>query len=84
MEIWCIDDLANTKGESGAKVTAIDKITAYGSTPDGVVAFNTAGYPGLASNDGCATIGGTIFIHDASAQVWLVSFRNAGSGERSI
>jgi hypothetical protein len=66
MEIWCIDDLANTKGESGAKVTAMDKITAYGSTPDGVVAFGTAGYPGLASNDGCATIGGTIFIHDAS------------------
>jgi hypothetical protein len=66
MEIWCIDDLANTKGESGAKVTAMDKITSYGSPADGVVAFGTAGYPGLASNDGCAAIGGTIFLHDAS------------------
>jgi hypothetical protein len=66
MEIWCIDDLANTKGDSGAKVSAMDKITNYGSAPGGVVAFGTAGYPGLASNDGCATIGGTIFIHDAS------------------
>jgi hypothetical protein len=66
MEIWCIDDLALTKGDSGAKVTAMDKIASYGNTPDGVVAFGTAGYPGLASIDGCATIGGTIFIHDAS------------------
>jgi hypothetical protein len=66
MEIWCIDDLANTKGESGAKVSAMDKISNYGNAPDGVVAFGTAGYPGLTSNDGCATIGGTIFIRDAS------------------
>jgi len=66
MEIWCIDDLANTNGISGAKVTAMDAITKYGPYPDGVVAFGTAGYPGLLSNDGCATIGGTIFIHDAS------------------
>jgi hypothetical protein len=69
MEIWCIDDLADTKGDSGAKVSAMDIITNYtkpASAPDGVVAFGTAGYPGLPSNDGCATIGGTIFIHDAS------------------
>src|SRR6202035_1315709 len=69
MEIWCIDDLANTKGESGAKVTAMQKITNYGPAPDGVIAFGTAGYPDLASNDGCATIGGTIFVHDASNDV---------------
>jgi hypothetical protein len=66
MEIWCIDDLANTNGISSAKVTAMGAITKYGPYPDGVVAFGTAGYPGLLSNDGCATIGGTIFIHDAS------------------
>jgi hypothetical protein len=69
MEIWCIDDLADTKGDSGAKVSAMDLITNYTnppSAPDGVVAFGTAGYPGLFSNDGCATIGGTVFIHDAS------------------
>jgi len=66
MEIWCIDDLAETKGDSSAKESAMDKIANYGSAPDGVVAFGTAGYPGLPSNDGCATIGGTIFIHDAS------------------
>jgi hypothetical protein len=66
VEIWCIDDIANTKGDSGAKVTAMKTITGYGPAPDGVVAFGTAGYPGDASNDGCATIGGTIFIHDAS------------------
>lgn len=69
MEIWCIDDLANTKGESGAKVTAMNAITKYGPAPDGVVAFGTAGYPDLASNDGCATIGGTIYIHDAANDV---------------
>jgi hypothetical protein len=72
MEIWCIDDLANTKGVSGDKVTAMDLITNYtspASEPDGVVAFGTAGYPGLASNNGCATIGGTIFIHDAAKDV---------------
>lgn len=69
MEIWCIDDLADTKGDSGAKVSAMDLITNFTSppsSPDGVVAFGTAGYPGLPSNDGGATIGGTIFIHDAS------------------
>jgi len=69
MEIWCIDDLAVTKGASGAKVTAMDQITNYTnppSAPDGVVAFGTGGYPGLPSNDGCAAIGGTIFLHDAS------------------
>jgi hypothetical protein len=69
MEIWCIDDLADTKGDSGAKVTAMDKITNYGSAPDGVVAFGTAGYPGLLSNNGCATIGGTVYIHDATNDV---------------
>jgi hypothetical protein len=42
MEIWCIDDLAHTKGDSGAKVSAMDKITNCGSAPDGVVAFGTA------------------------------------------
>jgi hypothetical protein len=68
MEIWCIDDLADTKGDSGAKSTAMDAITKYGPKPDGVVAFGTAGYP-VASNDGCATIGGTIFIHDAANDV---------------
>jgi hypothetical protein len=66
MEVWCIDDLANTKGISSAKVVALDKITNYGGAPDGVVAFGTAGFPGIPSNDGCAAIGGTIFIHDAS------------------
>jgi hypothetical protein len=67
MEIWCIDDLAETKADSGAKVSAMDLITNYTSQkPDGVVAFGTAGYPGDVSIDGCVTIGGTIFIHDAS------------------
>jgi hypothetical protein len=66
MEIWCIDDLATTYGVSSAKVIAMDKITNYGGAPDGIVAFGTAGYPGLPSNNGCAAIGGTIFIRDAS------------------
>jgi hypothetical protein len=70
VEIWCIDDLANTGGDSGNKVTAMKQITNYSaSTPDGVIAFGTAGYPGLPSNNGCATIGGTIFIHDAANDV---------------
>src|SRR6185295_478687 len=54
MEIWCIDDLAVTKGVSGDKVTAMELINKYtASAPDGVVAFGTAAYPGLASNNGC-------------------------------
>jgi hypothetical protein len=69
MEIWCIDDLANVKGESAAKVAAMAAISKYGPVPDGVIAFGTAGYPGTASNNGCATIGGTIFIHDAAKDV---------------
>jgi hypothetical protein len=70
LEIWCIDDLADTKADSAAKVRAMDLITNYASQkPDGIVAFGTAGYPGTASNDGCATIGGTIFIHDAANDV---------------
>jgi hypothetical protein len=70
MEIWCIDDLAITKGVSGDKVTAMELINKYtASAPDGVVAFGTAAYPGLASNNGCATIGGTIYIHDAAKDV---------------
>ena len=50
----------------------MDKITNFtkpASAPDGVVAFGTAGYPGLVSNDGCATIGGAIFIHNAAKDV---------------
>jgi hypothetical protein len=69
MEIWCIDDLATTKGASKAKVDAMAQITNYTnppSVPDGVIAFGTGGYPGLLSNDGCAAIGGTVFLHDAS------------------
>jgi hypothetical protein len=69
MEIWCIDDLAVTGGDSGKKVIAMQQITNYtnpASAPDGVIAFGTAAYPGLVSNNGCATIGGTMFLHDAS------------------
>lgn len=66
MEIWCLDDLGVMRGDAGTKWQAMDVITAYGSAPDGVVAFGTAGYPGVLSHNGCATIGSTIFIRDAS------------------
>ncbi|MQT15468.1 hypothetical protein [Segnochrobactrum spirostomi] len=67
MEIWCIDDLAFTDGNSAKKLIAMGQITEYAAgAPDGVIAFGTAAYPGLPSNNGCAAIGGTIFIHDAS------------------
>jgi hypothetical protein len=69
MEIWCIDDLAITGDDSGKKIIAMKQINDYtnpASAPDAVIAFGTAAYPGLLSNDGCATIGGTIFLHDAS------------------
>jgi hypothetical protein len=74
-EIWCLDDLMSTKvvhGVSANKATAMKIVTEYGKarhggggTPDGVVAFGTAGYPDDASHNGCATIGSTVFIHDA-------------------
>jgi hypothetical protein len=69
VEIWCLDDLMSAAiphGASDNKAKAMDIITEYGSVPDGVVAFGTAGYPGEISYDGCATVGGTIFIRDAS------------------
>jgi len=70
MEIWCIDDLANTGADSGRKVTAMKYIQNYttpSSKPDAVIAFGTAAYPSeLLSNNGCATIGGTVFLHDSS------------------
>ncbi|MDB5620400.1 MAG: hypothetical protein JWQ24_4638 [Tardiphaga sp.] len=69
VEIWCLDDLmsaAISHGASDNKAKAMKLITDYGATPDGVVAFGTAGYPGDISYDGCATIGGTIFIRDAA------------------
>jgi hypothetical protein len=69
VEIWCIDDLATTKGASKAKVDAMAQITNYTnppSAPDGVIAFGTGGYPSPLSNDGCVAVGGTVFLHDAS------------------
>jgi hypothetical protein len=61
-----------SNGDSQKKADALDKIKNYtkpASLPDGVIAFGTAGYPGPLSNDGGATIGGTIFIHDAAKDV---------------
>lgn len=69
VEIWCLDDLMSTAishGASDNKAKALKLITDFGAAPDGVVAFGTAGYPGDISYDGCATIGGTIFIRDAA------------------
>ncbi len=66
MEIWCIDDLANASGDPNIKVTAMKAITDYGPAPDGVIAFGTGGYSECVSYDGCATMGGTVFLHDAS------------------
>ena len=69
VEIWCLDDLMSATiphSASDNKANALNIITEYGSEPNGVVAFGTAGYPDDISYDGCATIGGTIFIHDAA------------------
>lgn len=69
MEIWCIDDFGYRGGDQG-KVTAIKQIENYttpSTKPDAVIAFGTAAYSSsLFSNDGCAAIGGTVFLHDAS------------------
>jgi hypothetical protein len=69
VEIWCLDDLMSLRPAHGAtdnKGRALGIITKYGSAPDGVIAFGTAGFPGDSSNNGCATVGGTVFIHDAA------------------
>jgi len=67
MEIWCIDDLANAAGDPGVKADAMKTITDYVTTPpDGVIAFGTGGHSECVSYDGCATMGGTVFVHDAS------------------
>lgn len=69
IEIWCLDDLMAANISHGAtdnKAKCMGIITEYGSAPAGVVAFGTAGYPDDLSYNGCATIGGTIFIRDAA------------------
>ena len=35
------------------------------AAPDGFVAFGTAAFPDIVPYEGCATVGGTIFIRDA-------------------
>jgi hypothetical protein len=79
VEIWCLDDLMDRKinhGDSKDKQTAMDAIKYYkpfgpsggvAPPPDGVVAFGTAAFPDIVPYDGCATVGGTIYVRDASA-----------------
>ena len=60
-------------GRSDNKWDALDIVADYGratygsgAPPDGVVAFGTAGYPDDTSYNGCATVGSTIFIRNAT------------------
>ena len=67
-EIWCLDDLIpkpDGPSKSDNKAKALAKLVATGAPPDGVIAFGTAGFPGDDSRNGCASFGGTVFIHDA-------------------
>jgi hypothetical protein len=75
VEIWCLDDLMDKNinhGDSQNKQTAMAAIKTYAppggvaASPDGVVAFGTAAFPDIVPYDGCATVGGTIFVRDAS------------------
>jgi hypothetical protein len=75
VEIWCLDDLMTTSishGDSGNKSDAMNIISNYAppggaaAAPDGVIAFGTAGFPDIVPYDGCATVGGTVFIRDAA------------------
>jgi hypothetical protein len=69
VEIWCLDDLMSLRldhGVSDNKARALAVVSEYGAAPNGVIAFGTAGFPGEPSHNGCATVGGTIFIHDAA------------------
>jgi hypothetical protein len=69
VEIWCLDDLMSAKiphGASDNKAKAMEIIATYGAAPSGVVAFGTAGFPDEVPYDGCATVGGTVFIRDAA------------------
>ena len=75
VEIWCLDDLMDKNinhGDSQNKQTAMAFIKNYAppggvaASPDGVVAFGTAAFPDIVPYDGCATVGGTIYVRDAS------------------
>jgi hypothetical protein len=74
VEIWCLDDLMDKKpnhGFSNNKADAMAAIKNYAPSgqvlgaPDGVVAFGTAAFPDIVTYDGCATVGGTIYVRDA-------------------
>jgi hypothetical protein len=74
VEIWCLDDLMDKKpnhGFSNNKADAMAAIKNYAPSgqvldaPDGVVAFGTAAFPDIVPYDGCATVGGTIYVRDA-------------------
>jgi hypothetical protein len=74
VEIWCLDDLMDKNinhGFSDNKEKVMDAIKNYAPSgevlgaPDGVVAFGTAAFPDIVPYDGCATVGGTIYVRDA-------------------
>jgi hypothetical protein len=74
IEIWCLDDLMDKNinhGFSDNKEKAMAAIKNYAPSgqvlglPDGVVAFGTAAFPDIVPYDGCATVGGTIYVRDA-------------------
>nr|WP_176422080.1 hypothetical protein [Bradyrhizobium sp. 2S1]MCK7664918.1 hypothetical protein [Bradyrhizobium sp. 2S1] len=74
VEIWCLDDLmdkAINHGASDKKQDAMAAIKSYAPAggsivpPDGVIAFGTAAFPDIVPYDGCATVGGGIYVRDA-------------------
>lgn len=71
LEVWCIEDLMGpapgvNHSNTSEKQKALDVIFAYGGMPGAVIAFGTGTYPGVTSNNGNVSVGGTVFLHQPS------------------
>jgi hypothetical protein len=68
VEVWCLEELMNpaeNPSSAAEKARVLPAAIAYGTAPDLIIAFGTAGSrPGLQIN-GCVVVGRRVYVHDA-------------------
>ncbi len=70
VEVWCISDLLEHLPDKGKFQSSSEQKVKYmpkvftGAQPDFVIAFGTAAYPNLNSENGSVVVGSRAFIHD--------------------
>jgi len=65
VEVWCIEDWMGGANHSSSKVKieqVLPQILAAGKPPDFVIAFGTAGFPDVATSNGCVAMGSNVFL----------------------